>query len=963
MNKKLFLILIILVLMTLNINFSNAGTSVECEDVVTSVFTSSYNCGKACNYIEDCSCEMVPSQKCTYDGGPYNWCDLEGQLFFSDDCGTCENTLGCTCVDDATPVYQCQGPANFCANEYDGSYCNGNTKLTCYNKNIVPGSSTYCPCGCEESTGGGGTAKGTYASCISCCGNGECDNGETYETCPKDCTQNFCLGTLPNGATKCLNDDIYLTTNLTWEYVGSSSTSCTSRKCEYYYLGCPDKTTLQVWNPAQIALPCDYCNDNNCSYCGDGTRNIYKYGAIVVSQAGASSSLCDYSSDCINGWRYWCACRGSGCPGGSVWEGEIAEDNSVSPKLTAETWYNMKMKCDSCSADGACLDNYVEQCDDGNTITEKCAYGLTSCEVCNSGCTKIAGETSYCGDGKIDSTYEQCDDSNKNSGDGCSATCKFECTATIPDGAMMCENDNISLTSSLAWNNAGTSSTSCTLRKCEYYYNPTCGNGIKDEGEECDDGDLDNTNRCTTECKFARCGDNYTQNFWYLNISDWFHYEENCDSGINNADENQVWSLNQVCNYDCSGYIDNYCGDGEIFTGGLTPPVEECDPDTYGCVACQFNNTCTDSDGDSIYVKGQLSGIRNLRPFPPIPPGTAFTDYCLDSKNLREYSCIINEISYESKICPTFCTNGYCVNDCASNLFPNYQKTGYTGNPLTYDSNDEPLRIDDTSINSCCPNQNDCVMEIFGSGSCANEDYPWDYYGDKIITHVCDDGKWVDLDSTQTACEKGSHTWAPGGIENIQTYHDLGTTNSAEFPVGEYNELGEMECCGDDGNESLITTDCYGNILTTPVCCPADYYKVIGGQCVLSDSCPSLEKTAKVVTDVPSGMEGEDLAEVLQQQDPNLGCYDVDTCSKLIVDLSPINIPSPTPTQICDEEPSCVFKSKTNKDISGIRIYSCEEAEVCINSPVCKEVVSDLPFEEKADLVLYDENTNQIYDG
>ncbi|MGE0793646.1 MAG: hypothetical protein AB7V77_05710, partial [Candidatus Woesearchaeota archaeon] len=42
---------------------------------------------------------------------------------------------------------------------------------------------------------------------------------------------------------------------------------------------------------------------------------------------------------------------------------------------------------------------------------------------------------------------------------------------------------------------------------------------------------------------------------------------------------------------------------------------------------------------------------------------------------------------------------------------------------------------------------------------------------------------------------------------------------------------------------------------------------------------------------------------------------------------------------------------------------SCEEAEVCINSPVCKEVVSDLPFEEKADLVLYDENTNQIYDG
>src|SRR5689334_8370730 len=36
-----------------------------------------------------------------------------------------------------------------------------------------------------------------------------------------------------------------------------------------------------------------------------------------------------------------------------------------------------------------------------------------------------------------------------------------------------------------------------------------CGNGVVDDGEECDDGNLDSTDDCTVECRNPRCGDGF----------------------------------------------------------------------------------------------------------------------------------------------------------------------------------------------------------------------------------------------------------------------------------------------------------------------------------------------------------------------------------------------------------------------------------------------------------------------
>ena len=82
------------------------------------------------------------------------------------------------------------------------------------------------------------------------------------------------------------------------------------------------------------------------------------------------------------------------------------------------------------------LNKYVEDpeegCDDGNTDTEECAYGLDTCTVCAADCTEQPGDTDLCGDGVVDAE-EGCDDGNTDTEecaygiDACTV-CAADCT-------------------------------------------------------------------------------------------------------------------------------------------------------------------------------------------------------------------------------------------------------------------------------------------------------------------------------------------------------------------------------------------------------------------------------------------------------------------------------------------------------------------------------------------------------
>src|SRR6185503_13616122 len=107
---------------------------------------------------------------------------------------------------------------------------------------------------------------------------------------------------------------------------------------------------------------------------------------------------------------------GEACDQGSALNGTCAY--GASPSTT----------CDFCSIDckthipnksaphcGDGIINGPEACDDGAANgTESCPYN-TSCNVCSSTCTLVAGSAPHCGDGTVQTVdNEQCDGTNLN---------------------------------------------------------------------------------------------------------------------------------------------------------------------------------------------------------------------------------------------------------------------------------------------------------------------------------------------------------------------------------------------------------------------------------------------------------------------------------------------------------------------------------------------------------------------
>lgn len=116
-----------------------------------------------------------------------------------------------------------------------------------------------------------------------------------------------------------------------------------------------------------------------------------------------------------------------------------------------------------------------------------------------------AGGGATCGDGVI-GPGETCDPS-----DSCPTDCSDSNTCTtdsLQGAAITCDVvcSNVPITACVA--------DGCCAAACAPGADPdcaACGNGIVNAGEQCDDGDLDNTDSCLVTCVNASCGDGFVQ--------------------------------------------------------------------------------------------------------------------------------------------------------------------------------------------------------------------------------------------------------------------------------------------------------------------------------------------------------------------------------------------------------------------------------------------------------------------
>ncbi len=404
------------------------------------------------------------------------WCDME-----SGDCSLVPDHEGFACADeDACTIGEaCLAGA-----------CEGGVELSCADNNVCTDDVCDPDQGCLTIPNNDSCNDNDVCTTEDACSMGECLGTGTLD-CDDDnpCTEDSCddlKGCIHVGNQAPCDDGNACTL----------SDQCSDGKCiAGSALECDDENvcTSDACSPGSGCLhllnsaPCDdsdvcttgdYCHLGECIskgqlVCDDG--NLCTEDACQ-SQTGCTHSpnsndcedgnACTLDDQCQGGW-----CLGTGTP-------DCNDDNSCT--------------ADGCDVEIGCLHEFTsEGCDDGDACTTD--------ESCDNG---------VCGGG--DET--DCDDDNPCTDDSCvpptgcihlpnAASCEDGNECTVSDKCLNAEcqpgevvtcDDGDKCTSDLCDPQSGCVFSAIT---------PCCGNGIPEDGEECDDGDDDDGDGCSSDCK------------------------------------------------------------------------------------------------------------------------------------------------------------------------------------------------------------------------------------------------------------------------------------------------------------------------------------------------------------------------------------------------------------------------------------------------------------------------------
>ena len=384
-------------------------------------------------------------------------------------------------------------------------------------------------------------------------------------------------------------------------------------KCEYGLHECTVCTNECTKQAGETA----YCGDdvkNGPEYCDDGVRN----GSYSILSPGYCNEDCTamygFCGDGSVQNEEQCDHNGSPTTSCQYGEHECTVCNIYCKSIAGQTSYCGDGRKDALNG---------EACDFGgaNTDSTDCTYGSESCTLCSTSCTEVTGAPHLCGDGTLDEPNEECDWGSPMNGQTdcqygehectlCSATCRNVSGATSFCG----DGRKDTLNGEACDDGTGINGTYSLAGTCNEDCHGRgaggyCGDGIKNGSETCDEGsEINGTyNHCNSTCSGIGT-------FCGDGI---INGNEACDDG---RDLNGSYGH---CNESCTGKS-SYCGDGNIDTAN----GEVCD------------------DGTGINGTYSLTGTCNSDCH-----GTGAGGYCGDGRRTNGEECDNAEANTNEALC------------------------------------------------------------------------------------------------------------------------------------------------------------------------------------------------------------------------------------------------------------------------------------------------------------------------